>query len=272
MKHGYALLLLGGLATPAWLAAQTIQGVVLEMESRSPVAGATVELTSSRGAQRARADSLGAFQLFPRRTGMVRIRVSHPSYIAAGDTVTLGAEETLWLELRLQRTAIPLEPLVVKARARDPYGGFYARRERGGFGQFVTREQVEVRRTAKATELLESMPGVYITRMQVAPGVFSNLITTRGSGRGYCVPMVYIDGMPIRQIAENSVDDIIRANMIEGVEVYPSPAGVPPQFQTFDACGVVAFWTRMDTRGHWSWWKLGAGLGGFLLAVGLTHL
>ena len=58
--------------------------------------------------------------------------------------------------------------------------------------------------------------------------------------------------------------------MIEGVEVYPGFAAVPARFRSFNARGVVAFWTREDTNGPWSWWKLAAG-GGSQLGVILAR-
>jgi hypothetical protein len=77
--------------------------------------------------------------------------------------------------------------------------------------------------------------------------------------------------MPVRQLPDSGVDDFIHPQMLEGVEIYPSMAGVPAQFQSLNACGVVAFWTRTDGRRPWNWWKVAGAIGGFALAVLLAR-
>jgi hypothetical protein len=265
--------LLGILLTPGLLAAQTVKGVVVEEGSRTPVRGATVELTPRQGGSPVRTDtdSLGAFRQHVGKPGVYLLRLTHISYAQVSDTVSVGKEETVQLELHVSQAAIPLQPLVVTARARDPYEGFYERSRRGGFGRFLTREEIERRSALRVTWLLEGMPGVQIVRVPLGSGMFTNLIATRGGALGHCFPMIYIDGMPMRQMAESGVDDYLLPQTLEGVEIYPSQAGVPAQFLTLDACGVVAFWTRKPPPGRWSWWRFGAGVGGFLLLVLLTR-
>jgi hypothetical protein len=163
--------------------------------------------------------------------------------------------------------AIPIEPLVVTVHRDREIADFYDRMARRGFGYFLSREQIEARGPgAQVTDLLRTMPGVQITPMSATFTGAGNLVTMRG-GIGRCLPDVYIDGVPVPQYAGSGVDDLLTPGMLEGVEVYTSTAGVPGTIHARGNCGVVAFWTKRDTGGKWSWRKLlvGAGLVGLLL-------
>jgi hypothetical protein len=139
---------------------------------------------------------------------------------------------------------------------------FYDRmKNRRGFGHFLSREEFVARGPgSRVTDLLRMMPGVQIVAMSPQFGSAGILITMRG-GLGRCLPDVYIDGMPMEQYRESGVDDLLTPSMLEGVEVYPSTAGVPGAIHARGSCGVVGFWTKRDVGGGWSWKKIFAGLG-----------
>jgi hypothetical protein len=107
------------LCGPATVTAQTVGGSVREDGSGAAVRGATVVLERVGGKARAGAstDSAGAF-VVPLAGGSGRyiIRVGHPSYLPFADTLQLRGQETITLEVRLGREAIPVQPLVVSAR------------------------------------------------------------------------------------------------------------------------------------------------------------
>ncbi|HEV2131332.1 MAG TPA: Plug domain-containing protein, partial [Longimicrobiaceae bacterium] len=137
---------------------------------------------------------------------------------------------------------------------------------------FLTRDEIEARRgTNRVTDLLRMMPGVDVVSAGGGMGISrTQLITMRG-GANRCLPTIYIDGMPVQQYPESGVDDFLSADMLEGVEVYTSFASAPSPIHSRDGCGVVAFWTRRDFGGKWSWRKMAAGVGGFLLLIFLTR-
>lgn len=234
---------------PAAGSAQTVRGTVVEDGPRTPIRGASVELL--RGADAAAlgtvTDSSGAFVLRATRAGTYRVRLTHPSYATmTSDTLAIGPGESLVVELRMGRQAIPLEPLVVTAQGNARHGGFYQRQRQPGLGRFITRTDIDARPGAyQTTELLRGIPGVEIVPVRRGRGgAVTNMIMTRG-GMGRCEPVVVLDGTPIRQFPDSGIDDFLKVDMIEGVEIYTSTAGAPPQFMTANnACGVVAFWTR----------------------------
>lgn len=274
MKRVRVLVLSGLLLAPAAAQSQMIHGVVMEDSTREPITGASVELLGLNGntSLRTQTGSGGAFLLRPRSAGRFIVRLTHPSYAAVdSDTLSVERDETIAIELRMARTAIPLEPLVVIARRHNRLAGFYDRLQRPGSGRFLTRADLEVRPGARATDLLRGMPGIEIVPVRRGLSAATvSLITMRG-GSGRCSPTIYIDGIVAKQFVESGVDDFLTPEMLEGMEIYTSSAGAPSPISAQDSCGVVAFWTRSDSLGKWSWLKLAAGAGAFVLMVALTR-
>lgn len=270
MKRVRMLMAAAMLLVPAAAGAQTIEGIVLDDSTGAPVANVRVELAHGGGGAPAstRTDSTGAFRFDPRPPGTVVLRLRHPSYTPIDSlSLAVAADERVEIELRLGHSPILLEPIIVRARADRGVAGFRDRMERGGFGRFLGREDLERRGSTRATDLLRMMPGVRIE--QGAPG--SALVVMRG-GAGQCLPDIYIDGMRIRQFREGSVDAFINTATLEGVEVYTSAAQVPSVFAaSFNNCGVVAFWTRPAPMGKWSWRRMAVGLGLLLLLVVISR-
>jgi hypothetical protein len=65
------------------------------------------------------------------------------------------------------------------------------------------------------------------------------------SGRGACLPMVYLDGM---KLGRGNINDVVLPEDLLGVEAYMSAARVPAQYGGSDAaCGVILLWTRMKS-------------------------
>jgi hypothetical protein len=258
--------------------AQTIRGSVLDDETRGPIAGAVVELRSTDGSRVAtgQTNRAGLFLLSTRRAGTYTLHLVHLGYTSIdSDTLTLRSDEAVQMELRMARTTIPLEPLVVIARSTGHLEGFRDRMRRGGFGHFVTREDIERRPGATMTTLVREVPGVTIVSV-VPPGdlidpVRVSTISLR-SGLGGCDPTIFIDGLVVQQAGHlGGIDELLRPEQLEGVEVYVG-AAVPAPLYARDGCGVVAFWTRPgEGMARWTWTRFGAGFSAFALAVTLTR-
>jgi len=252
---------------PAALRGQTIRGAVLEGDTTEPVVGATIDLLSADSTllRSASSDKRGWFELELESEGKYLLRPSHPSYTAAGiDTVSVGKHEIVTVVLRMGRTAIPLEPLVVTARSRDRLSGFYSRSERGGPGHFIHRDYIESRIASRPTQLLWMVPGVRI--VPNADGL-SSVITLRGPA-GRCAPDIFLDGLPVPQDIGMSIDDATAAALLEGVEIYDAYTISPPELPvTTNNCGIVAFWSRRDAFRPFTWKRLAIGilLGGIIL-------
>jgi hypothetical protein len=274
MKKVQVLFLAGLSLVPTVVQAQTIYGVVVDDSTRTPIAGAIVELLApgAKIGSTTQTDSAGAFLLRPHRSGSFTLRLRHLAYAPVdSDTLTLRSDESIRIELRMAPTTIPLEPLVVTARSHTMLDGFYERMRRSVAGRFLQRSDIERRPGARSTDLLREMPGVEIVPVRQGMSATSVNLITMGGGLGRCTPTIYIDGMLTKQFPESGVDDLLTPDMLEGVEVYTSVAGVPSPLTPHGSCGVVAFWTRRDGRGPWKWEKLAIGAGAFLLMVLLVR-
>ena len=269
------LLMLGVLAPPA--RAQVIRGVVVEAELQSPVTGtrirapiegAEVELLADQGLEPVGAvtDSLGRFSLLVPRGGSYGLRVSHLAFRRyESDRFEVGFSETVSIEVRLGHEVIPLEPLVVTARSESLLAGFNQRRSMGGFGDFLTREDIESRGAQRATDLLRGMPGLSLNFVRWGQGP----ALVMRDGFGTCEPAIWVDGMRAPQFSGSGVNDFLTPDRIEAVEVYTSFSAAPSQYVS-STCGVILFWTRRggtdEDASPWRWKRF---LGGLGIAVGL---
>lgn len=252
--------------------AQTIHGVVVEEGTTDGIAAAEIELVDEDGeaVATARTNRAGTFLLQLRGSGTFTLRLTHISFTTVeSDAFELRPQESLAVELRMAREAIPLEPLVVTARA-DARGvaGMHERMRRlAAEGRFVTREEIDRRPGSRVTEFLRGMPGVVLLPAG-SGGAQGNHITMRGLGfmtgvadrdigdvshspTDQCDPTIYVDGIVMPQ--GEAVDIFLRPDMLEGVEVYTNGSAAPAPLLPRSNCGVVAFWTRADGMEGSNW-------------------
>jgi len=158
--------------------------------------------------------------------------------------------------LHMGRAAIPLEELMVTARSRDRLSGFYERKARKHTGRFIDREYVDRRPTLLPSELLRMTPGSRLARS--TDGV-SNLITLRSlDASERCNANLFLDGLPVPQDIDMSIDDFTASELIEGVEIYEAYETPPPELPvTINNCGTVAFWSRRSAFHPLTWLKVG---------------
>lgn len=249
---------------------QTVIGVVVEDGTQIPLAGVTVRLIDEKGRviQDATSDSIGAFKVSRERAGVGILHFQHPAYTSLlAEPLTLGREEVVAVEARLAPSAIALEPLIVESRVRDRLLRFRNRVSGPGFGRFVTREEIEQRPAARASDLLRMMPGIQIVRTG-GLGAGFNLITMRGP-LGQCMPALFLDGVTVQQ----DIDHFLFADNLEGIEVYVGEAGVPGELKNLSNCGAVGFWTRPYQGGqNFSMKRLGLMMGVTAVSVAIGSL
>jgi hypothetical protein len=223
---------------------QGLAEVVVTLRFPDGRRGGTV-VTDTAGTFRMHAPRLGAFILHAERIGLAT--VTTPEFrVVAGEEVEVV--------LQMAETAVPLEPLIVKARTAVDLGflaGYYERierQERLGAGHIFTRDRIEERQAIDVSDLLRDVPSLSVVEA-------SNRVRTimLRSSRGECVPKVYING--VRQNRGGAfgsmavVDDVVRPHELEGVEVYRGISEMPADFYDEGHCGVVLLWTRRDAQG-----------------------
>ena len=229
-------------------AAQTVHGQVLEQGTDRPVVGARVSIAndSNRVLATTTTDSSGTFLLSVPRAGNYSLDVRHighfpglsrPFALAPGDEY----EPVMYIAVGTAAQAIAPVRVTERPNRRTDFGrGFEERRARG-FGEFMTRAQIEKRGATTAVELLRGMAGVMFTQ---GPGGTDVAISARGATGlgGGCKMEVYIDGITL---ASQPLTYAIRPSDMEAIEVYASAAEMPAQFKHGNAgCGAILIWSK----------------------------
>lgn len=239
---------------PALAQAQYIRGAVVEGSSDRPIPQAKIEAFAADGTVSASALSSGSgwFQLFVPSGGQFVIRASQAAFSSQDSVaVTVGAQETITVVLRLQGGPIPLDPVVVNVRAHDRLAGFRERARRAALGRFITRAEIDRYGAYSMADALRFTPEIRIEPVQQGPfnsqGVFM-----RNFG-DLCVPTVFLDGaaLPTGQVFD--ISELLPVEAIEGIEVYRSFLNAPLEFRVHSAqaslwdqsmCGVIVVWSR----------------------------
>jgi hypothetical protein len=215
-----------------------LYGTVVDSAGQ-PIRDATVEAVTVL--RETRTDSLGrfAFRNLPSRRHILRIRrVGYtPSYAAAD--LTTGESARIRVVVR-QYAGQNLGLVVVRA-ARPPghLRGFLQRAAKpSGWGRIIMGDEIVTRNPRQTTDMLLAVAGVRVDQSVRGVGTVY--------GRGGCLMAVFINGFPAPQTGALSIDDIVAASDLAGIEVYNGIAGVPPEFMLGgpNSCGTLALWTK----------------------------
>jgi protocatechuate 3,4-dioxygenase beta subunit len=201
-----------------------LTGVVRDSANR-PVPNATVLVVGSSATARSGED--GRFRLDSLPAGTYSVEARAIGFAPGRAAVDLASGATRTAAVRLIRPATTLSAVVVKGKREiagsQKLADFEKRRTRGGFGSFITAEDIERRRPIYASDVLRTVPGM---RVSPSGNGFGQTVT----GRGNCQPTVYLDGQRMFGGSED-LDSYLRPNDIAGIEVYNGPGGRPAEYQ-----------------------------------------
>jgi hypothetical protein len=233
--------------SPATTAAQqpaqrvSVWGTVGDFQTGEPVAGAFVKIDGNVSAI---TNESGRFRVVL-APGSHQVDIRRLGYEPRTFAITLRPN-VLEAELRMALSQVPRElpEVVVRAEGTKLVFGdrraFY-RRQRLGFGHFITRAQIELRQPQVVSDVLRSVPGVEVYQS----GIEDARIRMKGrlaSCAYQQTPLVIIDGV---EIPSPSLDALVPVQFVEAMEVYTSPAQLPVEFnRARAACGVIVVWTR----------------------------
>jgi hypothetical protein len=265
------------------VAAQSVQGHLLQQGSTDPIEGALVELrqADSTVVAQATTDADGGFSLRAPEPGVYTLHAERLGFKAVdSQPVALARNgEPLRVQLYMGVKAVPLEPLVVVTDRPDPHLTAYYDRRRHygpaglGTGYFIEDAELEQERrhAIRASDIVRIVPGVVVrgtggTSRQVAMQRSYGLSATGG-----CVPDVFVDGAMIPAGSGNDIDQLVSVSEISAIEVYPG-LSKPAELHTGHLCGAIVIWTGRpvnQTRHRpYNFLILAAGLAVFLLFVG----
>jgi hypothetical protein len=210
-----------------------LNGTVVGADGK-PLEGAQVYLVGA--AVGARADSRGIFHLSGLPAGTQTVEIRQLSYSPKRYTVDLSPSRESRLNAVMDAKAQVLGTVTVEGKQTSDIPGFDARAKRG-LGTFLNHDEIEKRQSVLTTDLFRTIPGLTVG----FDG--NNYVVQSARGQG-CQVQWYLDGSPFDN-SDNSLDQMIRPDDIEAVEVYKSPSEVPVQFQGQNgSCGTILLWTK----------------------------
>lgn len=244
MRARYSILLAGSLilslASFRTLGAQTqparyeVVGTVID-EEKAPIASAELALMRRGEATRTvRSGSDGRFSFTNVRPGPIAITVRRLGYKATVVDVDMSPAGTAApVEVQLEEIASDIDAVIVEG-SKGHLREFYEHKATNNFGKFFDQKDIDRLARSYVSEVFRSVPGATI---QVSERI-GNRVLLRG-----CKPIVWLDGM---RAVGAEVDELARPSDLAGMEVYPSWAGLPIQYQDRDnrMCGVIVLWTR----------------------------
>jgi Carboxypeptidase regulatory-like domain/TonB-dependent Receptor Plug Domain len=223
----------GSAETPKPLGSAQLNGTVVGADGK-PLEGAQVYLVGT--AVGARADSRGVFRLSGLPAGTQTVEVRQLSYSPKRYTVDLSPARESKLTAVMDSKAQVLNTVTIEGKASSNIPGFDDRAKRG-LGTFLDRDEIEKRQSVLTTDLFRTIPGLNVG----FDGTNYVVQSSRGAG---CQVQWWLDGAPFDN-SQNDLDQMIRPDDIEAVEVYKSPSEVPVQFQgTNGSCGTILVWTK----------------------------
>ncbi|HUQ47974.1 MAG TPA: carboxypeptidase regulatory-like domain-containing protein [Gemmatimonadaceae bacterium] len=243
--RGFVLLAVLLVAASAGVGAQAapnsgLSGIVIDLLDE-PVRFAVI----TRGDENAgtTADEDGRFHLTGLRPGRTLFRVRRVGFEPVYFEVTLPEASNVEVRIRMHQTARVI-PTVEVSDIREPLRrvGFYERMAAGS-GHFITPEYLERIRPLRASDVLSNIPNVVVDRR----GNRSRIMTSNYKCEYGLVVDAVIVGEPGSRVRTTSPDDVVSANDLYAVEVYPRNRGLPAKFLGMsheDGCGTVVIWTK----------------------------
>lgn len=202
-----------------------------------------VEIADAAAGKTVRSDSSGHFLLADVPSGNADITFRRLAYAPVVLLITIPPADTTEVQVVLGVVAQQLKGMVVQAHPDQlrQLVAFETRRKRG-IGHFITRAQIEDRHPLLLSDMLRTIPGAILINAD------NGRTSVRFSrvARNNCPPQFFVDGV---EVTGFSIDDMPPGD-VEGVELYPGAAGLPPEYNRLHGtsiCGTVVIWTRIPS-------------------------
>ena len=190
-------------------------------------------------------DAAGEFTLGNLPGGTHTLEARALGFAPARQPVDIVGGTTGAAEVELTNLGITLDTIKVTAQRvyTRPLTDF-ERRRRMGMGRFIDEKEIERRRPIFLTDLLRTLPGVYVVPT-IWGGYDALMRGGPGAGSGMCRPDLVLDGS--RQLNDPAfpINSLVWANEVRAVEVYNRSHLVPAQYQSVNDCGAIVVWTGL---------------------------
>jgi hypothetical protein len=230
-----------------------VRAFVSEAETGTPLAGARVSLRGESATVdvSGTTDGDGLVRLVA-EPGSYTIEASHVDYLSVEPRqLTLRAAEELLVELKLSRTVVVLEPLIVTGTRRDPRhdatrAGMLARRalHADGWNQMVLMHGDSLMLGTRISEVVQRLPASIGTRCRI----------------------YFWEGNLVPSLLDASILADRHPQHFGAVEVYRTWDDAPQAYRQAPSyitdspmiCSIVALWSRTDVQPDRSnrWWAV----------------
>jgi hypothetical protein len=207
-----------------------------------PLAGADVTVFGA--ASKTVTDSSGNFFLRNLPSGTQTLIVRKVAYAPITQPVDLStkAAHTTAVILQLAPPQLPTVRVEATGAAKGLAQVGFDQRKKMGLGKFMTREQIEEKIPTYMTDIFTTTPGIRVDYSSGQPV----LTGTRGTSGSGCVTYV-VDGTPYQEATPGDINDFMRPNEVEAVEVY-SDVDTPAEFaKPGKSCSTIIIWTKTRT-------------------------
>ena len=226
---------------PAALAAQRVDGRLVDRASGTAISGATVTLASDGLSPdlSVSTDSAGRFSVSAMVPGTYALRVRK---IGMAPAITNGfwlgplTQRRALLQVDAQATGLDTVRVVAKGLTVSDWTHDFYERRRTSRGTFLTTSDVSGRAPIQPSDWLLGVRGVTLQYS----GSRVRLVSNRTAGA--CSMDVYVDNLPV---PDGDLNASLRADDIAAIEVYTSALDSPMRFRQ-RGCGLILVWTRSD--------------------------
>jgi hypothetical protein len=204
--------------------------------SGEPFAGAEVRVRDARSS--ARSDSVGRFLLHDLPAGTQILVAQREGYAPTELPVELRPGKRVDQSVLLVRPQT-LDDVRMSESALE-YEAFDANRRLNPYGQFLTVEQIDKKKSASETvDLFDDVLGFTAFGHGDSARVISNTALAKDAKCSSAT--VFIQGVEGRRIND------VAPRQIAGIEAYSDAQFVPARFAGHADCGVIAIWLRKST-------------------------
>jgi hypothetical protein len=210
-----------------------VDGIVVD-EGQAPVPSAEIVLKrDGRELQVAHSGNDGRFSFTDVQTGPAALMVRRMGYTARTidlDVPVGGVSDPV--EVKLAQIPSDIASVIVES-SKSHLEEFYNRKANNNFAKFFERKDIQKQNPLYLSEMIRTVGGA-----NVSSAGAGNRILLRG-----CQPMVWVDGM---RAPGAELDEVARPDDVAGMEVYPSNAGLPAEYQDRNnrMCGAIIVWTK----------------------------
>lgn len=218
-------------------------------QTGAPVANASVSAWGTN--EDVVSDAVGRFTLRKLPGGTRTIEARAVGYAPSQQVMHVLPGEAPTIEVRLERLAVELPAVDVRARWDEERVVEFDRRRRLGLtATFLSPEDLAARPEATPDQLLHTVPGVLVRQLRGRSEAMMLVPPTQISisGRTECTPTLYVDGQR-HAFTYQEFRDSFKARDLLAIEVYPRPTSRPAEFIDFqNHCGAIVVWTRRGSR------------------------